>query len=86
MNFFLNPMEGDFQKATNITAITYDDLENNIGNFYYTIINIKTVSTSGKKRFIELTENGVYNIKITVVDTEHNKAVYKTWFFTHVAV
>ena len=79
-------MEGDFQKATNITAFTYDDLVKYIGNFYSTIINIKTVSTSGKKRFIELTENGVYNIKITVVDTAHNKAVYKTWFVTHVAV
>ena len=78
-------MEGDFQKATNNTAITYDDLENNIGNFYSTIINIKTVSTSGEKRFIELTENGIYNIKITVVDTAHNKAVYNIWFVTHIA-
>ena len=42
-------MEGDFWKATNITAITYDELENNIGNFYFTIININTVSTSGEK-------------------------------------
>jgi hypothetical protein len=41
-------MEGDFLKATNFTAITYDDLENNIGIFYSTIIDIKTVSPSGK--------------------------------------
>ena len=78
-------MEGDFQKATNITALPHDDLDNNIGNAYSTIINIKTVSTSGKKRFIELTENGVYNIKITVVDTAHNKAVYNIWLGAHFA-
>jgi len=45
-------MEGDFLKATNIAAITYDDLENNIANVYSTIRNTNTVSTSGKKSIL----------------------------------
>ena len=46
MYLFLKPMEGDFWKATINAAITYDDIENKIGNLYSTIKNINTVSTS----------------------------------------
>ena len=48
MYSLLKPMEGDFWKATINPAITYEDIENNIGNFHSTIRNIKTVSNAGK--------------------------------------
>jgi len=39
---------------------------------YILYINIKTISTYRKMKFIELTEKEVYNIKITAMNTAHN--------------
>jgi len=40
------------QEATNIAAITYDDLGNNIANVYSTIRNTNTISSSEKKSIL----------------------------------
>jgi len=39
---------------------------------YILYIYIKTISTYRKMKFIELTENEVYNIEITAINTAHN--------------